>query len=534
MVMDKRIVHVFAQLVILLYALGAGSVVSGQSPYFDSDATGAAVGRYVNEGRFEAARLENDNFLLEFQKTGVQRYKAYYYFYRGLIEYRTGECAAAALTMDSSAALLQLDNDRVLLGRLYHNLALSYACLYDHDQAFAFAQRSLEIFKGLGDMPRTIHATNTVSQIYQKLGVLDSAYIMAHNCRSLSLQNNLDYIAAQSDLTLGLVLSLMGYQDSAIVYLEESLDILDTIPDTRQMAAALKQLGYCHFTNGDYLSAADAQSRAIPLFHEQQWLENQCLSQINLAESYTQIGYLSGAQRWIDSTITLLSVPDTNPAVWQMLYAAKAGLLDAIGDSVQAAFHLAESIRFGDTIRAYRSYNLDKVIEDDYHLKDRQAEEAAVLASLHITKSILLWIQLIGFTTIGLLGSYTIQRLAQLLKSQKERNSIKRKLQDLQAKALSGSFQIATQTADGNAQVLNKDTLQRMLGGKLNDTDWSLLLVLLEDPNASNKILAERISISHEGVRSSLKKMYRLFQIEEKVTNKKMALIIKATTACVK
>lgn len=77
--------------------------------------------------------------------------------------------------------------------------------------------------------------------------------------------------------------------------------------------------------------------------------------------------------------------------------------------------------------------------------------------------------------------------------------------------------------------LLSKEKIEEKLDVKLNETDWKILNILYEKPSSSNREIAEFISLSLEGTRSSLKKMYRLFEIES-AHNMRLTLILKAIT----
>ncbi|HPJ47106.1 MAG TPA: AsnC family protein, partial [Tenuifilaceae bacterium] len=75
---------------------------------------------------------------------------------------------------------------------------------------------------------------------------------------------------------------------------------------------------------------------------------------------------------------------------------------------------------------------------------------------------------------------------------------------------------------------LNREKISEAINGVLNDSDWNILSILCESPTISNREISEKILLSFEGVRSSLKKMYRVFDIQNSVENQRIALVIKA------
>ena len=72
---------------------------------------------------------------------------------------------------------------------------------------------------------------------------------------------------------------------------------------------------------------------------------------------------------------------------------------------------------------------------------------------------------------------------------------------------------------------LEKELLEKEIDAKLNESDWLIIQALYKNPAQSNKELADKVALSVEGTRSSLKKMYRLFEIADS-RNKKLALVL--------
>ena len=78
-----------------------------------------------------------------------------------------------------------------------------------------------------------------------------------------------------------------------------------------------------------------------------------------------------------------------------------------------------------------------------------------------------------------------------------------------------------------NQVNLNLELLEDYINQKLNKTDWKVLNELVQDPIISNKMIAEKIFMSVEGVSSSLRRMYIYFDIDD-TRYKKIALVMKA------
>jgi tetratricopeptide (TPR) repeat protein len=77
---------------------------------------------------------------------------------------------------------------------------------------------------------------------------------------------------------------------------------------------------------------------------------------------------------------------------------------------------------------------------------------------------------------------------------------------------------------------LGKEKIEKAINRKLNPTDWTVLNILLKQPDISNKEIAEKAFMSIDGIGSSLRRMYLYFDIKE-TKYKKIALIMEAIKA---
>ncbi|MFT6127594.1 MAG: hypothetical protein ACJAVA_002085 [Flavobacteriaceae bacterium] len=68
---------------------------------------------------------------------------------------------------------------------------------------------------------------------------------------------------------------------------------------------------------------------------------------------------------------------------------------------------------------------------------------------------------------------------------------------------------------NSNTFELVRENIEQSINRKLNETDWKVLNVLLEDPVITNKEIAEKIFLSVDGIGSSLRRMYVYFNIKE-------------------
>ena len=87
----------------------------------------------------------------------------------------------------------------------------------------------------------------------------------------------------------------------------------------------------------------------------------------------------------------------------------------------------------------------------------------------------------------------------------------------------------ARHMANPHFDSLDRERLEQSIGRTLNETDWKVLNLLLENPTITNVRLAECACLSVDGIGSSLRRMYGFFTVQE-TKYKKSALLHSAIT----
>lgn len=80
---------------------------------------------------------------------------------------------------------------------------------------------------------------------------------------------------------------------------------------------------------------------------------------------------------------------------------------------------------------------------------------------------------------------------------------------------------------ESEKSTLNRGNIEKSIGRQLNETDWKVLNILLDNPTIQNKKIAEIACMSVDGIGSSLRRMYNYFKITE-TKYKKIVLLSSA------
>ncbi len=131
-----------------------------------------------------------------------------------------------------------------------------------------------------------------------------------------------------------------------------------------------------------------------------------------------------------------------------------------------------------------------------------------------------------------LIGSFLLVILAFLFisknridRSEQERMLLLHKIELLKERLAGQPF---STTSPQPQLSLDREKLETFIDRPLGDSSWSILNVLFNEPSIANKEIAKQVSLSVEGVSSSLQHMYKTFDIQtESSQNKKVALVTK-------
>jgi hypothetical protein len=146
------------------------------------------------------------------------------------------------------------------------------------------------------------------------------------------------------------------------------------------------------------------------------------------------------------------------------------------------------------------------------NLKSEKEKAALKVLQLKKTYTITIAAALIIFSVVFYFRS-------KIKKNQAKRELLLNEIEELKNNANKGLI------VDSNKFELNREKIERAINRKLNETDWTVLNVLLEDPVITNIEIAEKVFMSVDGIGSSLRRMYEYFNIKES-KYKKISLLL--------
>lgn len=177
--------------------------------------------------------------------------------------------------------------------------------------------------------------------------------------------------------------------------------------------------------------------------------------------------------------------------------------------------NLSDSIRFIAIQEILRIKNQDlNEIDSNMNPQGKNSNNVILISILTLC------IFVISILMYSIIKLKTIKR-----EIERERIDLIQKVEELKERLASGSVSVFEK---GKKFSLDKLKIEKSIQNSLGETSWMILNAIFENPSISNKELAEKVSLSVEGVSSSLRRMYGSFKIESK-SNKKITLLMKAT-----
>lgn len=304
--------------------------------------------------------------------------------------------------------------------------------------------------------------------------------------KGLALGDTDDPAYARILIGLGSVYRKENQLDSSLHFLEKALPIMERTGQYPDEVLALGELGLVYVKKEEFGKARDYGLRALP------------------------------KARLMNSTSHLVPVTEA-------LYKAYKGL----GELKLSLEYYEEYVEENDKIEARDVYLELKREEFTRMLEFKERSILAEFNDSRTTNRMILFLSIGGFILVlSLIVLYYSRRL---WKRNRERRTLMAQIEALKEEGTESAPQTSKPELEKmDARTLDKDKIETTIDAKLNNTDWKILNALLNNPVITNKEIAEMIFLSVPGVRSSLQKMYRLFNIDGNSGNRRIALVLAA------
>ena len=455
--------------------------------------------------------------------------------------------------------LAQRQNSEEEISKALNECAYIYYLLGSTDSSLVILEEALQIQLKLGDSLQAAVLNTNIGNIYRAQKDYQKAidyYLQGFTF----IEKKPEEVAYQADLlnNLGLIYYDVGMLDSALNCYTKAFSKYAQAGILEEYSGNIwLNTGALFLDKSDLDKSRIYLYKALHIFNEKHSAASKANTHFYLAKLYKKLNHTDSALYQIKQAIDLnIEYEKVNLLDCQLFYAEliadrdpnKALIISLeLKDSVIASQSNASLTQLykvlyqsykalGKSAKALEMHELylqfhNKELEEgnnaavirtaiysDFNKKLHKSElksqnEKASLKLKQLKQTyLILFLSVFFIAVLSFFARYRIGVLKQEQESLlKEIEKIKRRESSLAVSA--ASFQ------------LKRDKIEAKIERKLNETDWRVLNLLLDDPVLSNQQLAEAVYLSIDGLGSSLRRMYQIFDIKES-RYKKTSLIM--------
>ena len=440
---------------------------------------------------------------------------------RSYAHYIKGDLNASIEALKQSISLFEKINDTKNLVVIQSNLGSIYKEQKDYLKAFNSFNTSLKIIRELKLKTSEARILAEIGDIYSILDELDLAMeyfdesLTICVARKISKQNQIGsiflkkaeiyYKKKQYNLA-------KEYSNKAINEFKETSNKFDLSECYILLAKVNKKLS-------KKTQALEYTNKALAINYEID--NNSKIIEAQILKSYLLLDTKPAQAKNLSEKSLQLLKPETSNKIKADLYQLLYECYKKSNQTNRALSMIEKHTIFRDSFQLERNKILiiKETIKSEYEQKLQQNkainEKENAIVKLTYTYRIYFVISIIIVLVILFVYAFRTKNI----KTRKELDALLLEINSLKRK------EKLTLLVDASNFELNKEKIQTSINRKLNKTDWSVLNVLLQNPEASNKEISEKVFLSIDGIGSSLRRMYLFFDLKQ--TKYKKVLLIK-------
>ena len=369
-----------------------------------------------------------------------------------------------------------------------NNIGLVHQHHKNLDKSIEYFSRGLKLAEEINNQPGIAMTLNNMGASYEQQKNYDQALTCFKRC--LEIRNSLGEQLGQISVlaNIGSVYQRKGDLKQAMDFQMKSLKIAEEIGYGQGIASVLNNIGSIYLLQG----------------------------KVNMATEYSEKSLAKAKD--LGAIIEIRAAAESLHKVYQQSGKYQASLemyklFDQMRDSIANIDGQKEALQ-QEFKRKLVADSLDFARQRELDVIKHKAEQQKAN-----TQKIFM---LVGFVLVLLaIGVYI--RIVNIKKVAEQKNLLQEiKLLKIEAVVKTAAIPSAKQL------TLDKEKIESAINNSLNPSDWNILNALYDNPAIGNKQLADAVSLSVAGVRSSLQKMYRFFYIDQS-NNQRMLLVMEAT-----
>lgn len=427
---------------------------------------------------------------------------------------------------------------------------------------------ALEELQQLVDLSLEMKDTIALADSYYLIGKSNhyqSNYLEAvkYFSKSLSLYEEKKVGKSQAIIynSLGTVYWEVNNVDLALETFDKGAQLARQYDNQEALTCIFLNTGFVNYEKADYTTAVNLGKQSLHSFESMNHQVGLADSYYLLAQSYQALHQIDSALYYVRKSLdTNLAIGNTGQIIPTKLLLSNillskdndesARIVEEMLPSLNTSFgyaYLKEAHHLlykcykakGDLPHAlhmhekYTLYNDSLLLEEDNLALTSQALQSKHDLELlnkelenEKNKAALQFSQLKRTFVIIFLSSLVVMftvfyARSSIIQQRNEKNNLLKEIQELKSKG-----NVPVQLVAPKFHLI-RSKIEDGIGKKINETDWNVLNILLEDPVISNKDIAAKAFLTVDGIGSCLRRMYVAFDLKES-KYKKIALIMKA------
>lgn len=443
-----------------------------------------------------------------------------------LSSYQYGDIEKALTYLFKSVTIQKEIKDYKGLATSYSNIGFIYNILGKIKEALDYHFKSLKIREELSDYDKMAFCYNNIGSVYFTINNYDLALKYFNKAQKIRENEDDKKGIADSYSRIGKIHHKKGQLKQALKHFNKALKLQDTIGYKLGTVTTLINLGKVYISLNEIDTAKTFFIKGLEISDEIQYKHGTASSHYGLAQIYFKKNEIEQSRLLADAAHTMfkelknISEIVSSSKLLSEIYEKQNNIPQAY------KFHkLHLSLKDSLTTTENQNAIIGKEFKYEYEKKEllnkieHEKQRGVEKLKRERDRSIFFGIAMILIIILG--GLIRIRHLHNL----REREKLLHEIVLLKQKGIS---RVIAGVEKSTELTLNKEKIEAAINKGLNISDWKILNTIFDDPFISNKEIAEKVSLSVEGTSSSLRKMYRLFELKE-AKNKKLALTIEAT-----
>jgi len=441
---------------------------------------------------------------------------------KGNIHRLKGNYDIAMEAYTEAESLAKRLNDPILQAKIMGNMGNVFIYRQDYRQATEHFSKALKLYQELNNSDGESHMLTNLGSVFLIINNYDLA--LEYYEKSLSTLNKRGF----EDRSTAIIFVNMGwtnfekelYQD-AKTYYEKGLKILQVKNEKFFIADCYSVLARIHLKLNQLEKANDYANKNLALNKELDIKSGIVNAEITIAKIYFETDVDEALKRGESILINLPAdtFKEFKRDLYELLYKCYKSQ-----NKYDLSLKMYENYTvYNDSIQQEKNNFavVSEAVKNDFELKvyenklENENEKTALKVSqLKRTFAITIASTLLVFCVVFYFRS-------KMKKDQAKRDVLLDEIKKLKNNANKELI------VDSNKFELVREKIEHSINRNLNETDWKVLNILLDDPVITNKEIAEKAFMSVDGIGSSLRRMYEYFEIKES-KYKKISLLLEA------